>query len=120
MILESIKADYAFRRLRKGRAGYAKYLVVRWLPDQKGCIHVGIIVSKKVGKAVQRNLVRRRLREALLAILAERPLQERAKFKQEASFDLLIVAKPEASQASFILLKASLRQALEHGKLLQS
>lgn len=72
-----------------------------------GEVRVAIVVSRKVGKAVVRNRVRRRLREALLALLREggsRP-----------SFDVMIVAKPSAAEASFADLKASLRTALARG-----
>lgn len=72
-----------------------------------GEVRVAIVVSRKVGKAVVRNRVRRRLREALLALLREGG--------SWPSFDVMIVAKPSAAEASFADLKASLRTALARG-----
>ncbi len=78
---------------------------------------MGIVVSKKVGKAVVRNRVRRRLREALRAILAQ-GVSPAAQFHGVASFDLVVIARPEAADASFQQLSAALRRALERGKVL--
>lgn len=113
----SLKGDYAFRRLRKGRVGYAKELSVRWRSDQKGCIRVAMVVSKKVGKAVVRNLVRRRLREALREILRKKKFNPAALYRQEPSLSLIVIAKPEATQASYGDLKKSLEHALGRAQL---
>lgn len=75
------------------------------------------MVSKKVGKAVVRNRVRRRLREAL-RILLDGGVSLDAQHRGEASFDLVIIARPEAADASYSQLSAALRRALERGKVL--
>jgi ribonuclease P protein component len=75
------------------------------------------VVSKKVGKAVVRNRVRRRLREALRSLLAE-GVAPAARYQGDASFDLVIIARPEAAEASYGQLSAALRRALERGKVL--
>lgn len=116
-VLASLKGDRAFQRLRRGRPGGARLLSVRWRPHRKGSVGVGIVVSKKVGKAVVRNRVRRRLREALRALLAQ-GVGPDASHRGEASFDLVIIARPEAAQASYPQLLAALRRALERGKVL--
>ena len=115
----SLKGEHAFRRLHKGRSGYANVLSVRWRGDQEGSIRVGIIVSKKVGKAVVRNRVRRRLREALRAILKTTELHLAAQFKKMPSFSVLIIAKPEAAQASYQDLKKALELSLGRAQLVQ-
>ncbi|MFY0119869.1 ribonuclease P protein component, partial [Acinetobacter baumannii] len=56
--LLSLKGDRAFQRLRQGRAGRGRFLSVKWLPAPE--LRVGIVVSKKVGKAVVRNRIKRR------------------------------------------------------------
>lgn len=78
---------------------------------------MGIVVSKKVGKAVVRNRVRRRLREALRALLSE-GVAASAQHRGLPSFDLVIIARPEAAGASYAQLMAALRRALERGKVL--
>ncbi len=67
-------------------------------------MRVAIVVSRKVGNAVVRNRVRRRLREALRALVTAGGTKP--------SFDALIVARPSAAEASFAELKGSLRAAL--------
>lgn len=78
---------------------------------------MGIVVSRKVGKAVVRNRVRRRLREGLRELLAE-PLTEQALFASRPSVDLLLIARPSAATADYHELKRSLRSALGRGALL--
>jgi len=79
-------------------------------------VAVGIVVSKKVGKAVVRNRVRRRIREALRAVLRER-LEPRAYYRQLASFDIMVLVRPAAATADYRQLKAALERALERGQL---
>ena len=59
----SLKLNHVFRRLY-GTSGYANsYLVLYAKPNRSSTNRVGITVSKKLGGAVVRNRVRRRLRE---------------------------------------------------------
>jgi len=78
---------------------------------------VGIVVSGKVGKAVVRNRVRRRLREALRALLASGVRKEACR-AGAASFDMVIIARPTAAGVGFWELRASLERALERAGLL--
>ncbi len=114
----SLKGDRAFQRMRKGRSGNTKLLSLRWRPTQEGRVRVGVVVSKKVGKAVVRNRVRRRLREALLRILRASSLKREARRGGVASFDLLIIARPEAAEASYGGLEHALAYALRKSGVL--
>lgn len=71
---------------------------------------MGIVVSKKVGKAVVRNRVRRRLREALRLAVQGRGLGSSAA-------DLVIVARPEAATAPYRELEQNLTHALKKSGL---
>jgi ribonuclease P protein component len=115
--LSSLKGDRAFQRLRKGRPGHAQFLSTRWLPDKEGYIRVGIVVTKQLGKAVVRNRVRRRLREGLRALLLEAKLAVDALFQGKPSFSLIIIARPEAAEASYWQLKSALNYALKKARL---
>src|SRR3972149_6246634 len=73
--------------LRRGKTFRHPLLTLKALPNGLVFSRAGFLISRKVGTAVVRNTVRRRLREVLrLAPLAE----ER---------DILIIASPEAGAA---------------------
>jgi len=61
---------------------------------------VGIAVSSKVGQAVVRNRVKRRLREAIRHELSGLP-----------AIDLVLIARPSATQATVAELRSWLRRA---------
>ena len=86
--LVSLKGDAAFRRLRRARSYKGRYLTLRYRPIAEPEVRVGIVVSKKVGKAVVRNKVKRRVRE----ILRKTHLPPA---------EVMIIARPEAAEASF-------------------
>jgi ribonuclease P protein component len=50
---------------RQGRSAANRLLVVRYLPNGLDRSRFGFLVSKRIGNAVARNKVRRRLREAV-------------------------------------------------------
>lgn len=59
----SLKLNHIFRRLYSTAGQANSHLVLYAKPNRTGGNRVGITVSKKLGKAVVRNRVRRRLRE---------------------------------------------------------
>ena len=64
----TVKENYEFRRIyAKGRSGVSPYLVVYVRPNRRGRNRLGVTVSTKLGHAVVRNRVRRRLREIFRA-----------------------------------------------------
>ena len=88
------RAVYRARRARHGRL-----LVVHARPNTIGHPRVGFSISTKVGGAVQRNLVKRRLRHAAAAHLAG----------STAAVDLVVVVRPGAAAAPFAELEAEFR-----------
>ena len=72
-------------------------------------MRVAFVVSRKVGKAVVRNRVRRRLREGLRVLLRDEGLPA----GWPASFDLLVLVRPEAAEADYATLQAALRRAVD-------
>ena len=60
----TLKKNYEFHRLySKGKSAVTPYLVVYARQSKRPGNRIGITVSTKLGKAVKRNRVRRRLRE---------------------------------------------------------
>ena len=76
------------------------HLVVYALPDREGLSRVGYTVSSKLGKAVTRNRVRRRLRE----IYRLNPI--------ESGYDLVIVARSRCVDCSYQELESAYLDAL--------
>ena len=67
---------------------------------------MGIVVSKKVGNAVVRNRVRRRIRELLRRM-------------HLPPSDLMVIARPEAAGADYHELSRDLMRALDRSGLLR-
>ena len=87
-----LKLNHIFRRLyRNGNQAANRYLVLYSRPNHLKENRVGITVGKKLGKAVTRNRVRRRLRE--IYRLHEAQFQP--------GYDLVVVARSQAVYASF-------------------
>ncbi len=81
---------------------------MRSTPNELEWSRFAYTVSKRVGNAVVRNKVRRRLREVVRA-LALRP-----------GFDVVITARPPAAQSDFAHLQSELTLLCKRAKLLQS
>jgi ribonuclease P protein component len=113
-----LKGDRAFVRLRRGKSGGARLLSLRWLATREGEVRVGIVVSKKVGKAVVRNRVRRRLREALRDLLRTASWLPAACYRGKPSLDLIVIARSEAAEANYAQLRGALYAALKRSKVL--
>ena len=71
-------------------------------PNESGTPRLGLSVSRKVGKAVTRNAVRRRLREIFYSTPAEIP----------GAWDLVVSARPAAAEASLRELREEFATAL--------
>ena len=102
----TLKQNYEFRRLYdKGKNAPTPYLVVYARKTGRGSNRVGYTVSKKLGKAVVRNRIRRRLREIYRLSLPE----------MRTGYDIVIVARSKSVGAEYRQLEASFLHAC--GKL---
>jgi ribonuclease P protein component len=102
------------RVYRQGAAYRGRLFSVHAFPNEFGTPRLGLSVSRRVGNAVTRNTVRRRLREVFHASFDEIP----------GSWDLVVSARPEASEAGLDGLSRefamSLRKLDESGKLAEA
>ena len=97
-MLVSLKENSAFRRLyQRGKSAGNRYLVVYYRPNRLGYNRLGLTVSTKLGHAVVRNRVRRRLRE--IYRLNEAALKQ--------GFDLVVVARSVSVEAPFSALSSA-------------
>ncbi len=98
----SLKKDRQFRRLYKKGAGAVRpCLVVYARANRENCNRLGFTVTAKLGKAVTRNRVRRRLRE--IYRLHETELK--------SGFDLVVVARVRAVGSAYARLEAEFLSA---------
>ena len=106
---KSLKLNHVFRRLyHKGKSAANKYLVLYCRKNGSGENRIGLTVSAKLGHAVVRNRIRRRLREIYR-------LHE-AQFRP--GWDLVVVARSRAVNAPYAQLeKAYLSLAQKLGLL---
>ena len=91
------------RVYRQGTAFRGRLFSVHAFPNENGTPRLGLSVSKKVGNAVTRNAVRRRLREVFHSTIGRIP----------GRFDLVASARPPASEATFEELEEEFLKALD-------
>lgn len=86
---------------RQGAAYRGKLFAMHAFPNELGTVRLGLSVSKKVGNAVTRNAVRRRLREIFHAALPD----------VSDDLDIVVSARPMAAEASY----SELREEFDRG-----
>ncbi len=99
-----LKKNAQFRRVySKGKSVSDKYLVLFYLKNGQNNHRLGVSVSKKVGGAVVRNRVKRRIKEAYRLM----------DYKPNNGFDLVALARVDAGSASYSELLGSLKNLLK-------
>ena len=94
----------------QGKPNFGKYVVVSVLPMDGKSSRVGFAVGKKVGNAVMRNKIKRRLR-AIMQGQAGRIVP---------GFDVIVGAKKRSVTASFQDLEEDVCRVLKYSGLLTS
>ena len=105
----TVKENYEFRRIyRKGRSAVSPCLVVYCQKNRRGQSRLGVTVSTKLGHAVVRNRVRRRLRE----------IYRLNREKMPAGYDIIIVARVRAAETPYRKLERHYLRCLDELGLL--
>jgi ribonuclease P protein component len=89
-----------------GRSRANDLLVMKALPNGLGADRYGFSVSKRVGKAVVRNRVKRLIRESVRLI------------PSQGGWDLVFIARSGAAAADYHELKAAVEDLLSQARLL--
>ena len=106
----TLKNNYEFRRLyTRGKCESSKHLVLYCRKNYRRENRFGITVTKKLGNAVKRNKIRRRLKE--IYRLNEALLH--------TGYDLVIVAKPAILSADYRTLDAEFKAVCAKLRLVQ-
>ena len=106
---ERLRRRREFERLRAGRTIRGRVLAIRYLPSPTGVSRLGVQVGKRVGPAVVRNKVKRRIREQF----------RRLKYRIKEPTDFLLWASPESATVSSAVIREDLECLLNKAHLLQ-
>ena len=109
-----VKSEKDFQKVfSRGQSKANRQFVIYKLPKEgQDHFRVGISVGKKIGNAVTRNQVKRRIRHALMELDKEKS------FNQE--LDFIIIARKPVSQMNYKEIKKSLTHVLSLSHIILS
>jgi len=103
--LESLKKRPDFIRVSRGKKWVAHTLILQTFKrDEHSSPRIGYTVTKKLGNAVTRNKIKRRLREAVRQILSQ---------NCRSGHDYVIIGRQSAIRADFPHILGDLKLAVK-------
>ena len=108
MTVEMIKKDRQFRYIySRGKSFANKRLVIYYIKNNDEKLRVGISISKKVGKAVVRNSLRRLIKENI-----------RLNQNLKSGYSMIFLARVGADDLDFNTMKSSINHLLKRCDLI--
>lgn len=106
-----VKSEKDFSAVyHQGKKVANRQFVLYYLPKEQAHFRLGISCGKKIGNAVKRNYVKRRIRESF----KELEMQIRP------NFDIIIIARKPSGEMTFAQIKSSISHVLSLTELLKS
>lgn len=107
-----LRASADFDRVRQdGKAYRNRWMVLLVLPNDLPHSRFGFVVSKRMGKAVQRNRLKRRLREIVRQLWQHGHLRD--------GFDVVLIPRAAAATADFETLMYAVRDLFDRAGLFE-
>jgi len=105
---ERLRKNSEFTATMKGKRLSRDGLSLFYRKNDETTFRIGISVGKKLGNAVKRNRLRRRLRDCIGRVLGNRT----------AGYDLVFVARPELAGSEFDQVLRAVTRVLERSDVL--
>lgn len=106
-MVETVKSNRDFKKMYKTADSFAnRQLAIYFKRNSLPYNRYGFSVSKKIGNAVVRNKMRRRLKEII-----------RTQVKLKNGYDIIFIARQNSKEANYEILKNSVFHLLKKTKL---
>ncbi len=98
-----VRKNEDFQRIISKKKSYAnRQFVVYYYPNELGHMRAGLSVSKKLGKAVERNKIKRQVRHMIMNV-----------FNKESSCDYIVIVRKGYLQYNFKENEEALRKLVK-------
>ena len=106
-----IKKEKEFQKIIYHKNSYANrnFVVYIYEAEENPHFRVGLSVGKKVGNAVTRNKVKRRIRESLFEI----------KDRIKPNYNIVVIARPKVAELSLVEVKSNLEHVFKLANIIE-
>ena len=106
-----VRTDKQFQEIRRQGRSYANHLLVLWaLPNHLAYSRFGFAVNSRIGNAVRRNRIKRRLREIIR--LQQESIQP--------GWDIVLIARQPIRSADYQEMESACARLLRRAQLFQA